>query len=308
VNQASSPADLPAVPTDVFRMARVAAHPPALDVKTFLTSGTTSGARGAHHLCDLSLYDLSARAVAAQALFPDMPRMTLISLVAPEHEAPESSLSYMVARFHDWFGAAGSACAWHQGALDPDRLARALDRAVAEDTPVALLGTSFAFVFAEDALGRQWRLPARSRIMQTGGFKGRSREVAPHAMRALLEARYGVPESFIVAEYGMCELSSQLYETSLVDALAGRAGPRRLRAPAWVRASIVDPDTLAPVQGDQVGLVRIDDVANLDTAWAVQTSDLGRRVDDGIVLLGRAAGAMPRGCSLAVEEALGAAL
>jgi hypothetical protein len=305
LHQTGAPALLPAVPTDVFRMARVAAHPPELDTRTFLTSGTTSGSRGAHHLRDLSLYDLSARAAAAQALFPDVERMTLISLVAPEYEAPESSLSYMVARFHQWFGTAESVHAWHHGALDLDRLAGALDDAVVRGAPVALLGTSFAFVYAEDGLNRQWRLPAASRIMQTGGFKGRSREVAPEAMRALLQARYGVPEALIVAEYGMCELSSQLYETSLVDALAGRAAPRRLCPPAWVRASIVDPDTLAPVVGDAVGLVRIDDAANIDTAWAVQTSDLGRRAGDGLVLLGRAAGATPRGCSLAVEEALG---
>src|SRR4051794_32461949 len=57
----------PALPTDVFRHARVAAHAPAQDVRVFRTSGTTATARGAHHLCDLSLYDRGARAAARYA-------------------------------------------------------------------------------------------------------------------------------------------------------------------------------------------------------------------------------------------------
>jgi hypothetical protein len=71
---------------------------------------------------------------------------------------------------------------------------------------------------------------------------------------------------------------------------------------------LVDAETLAEVPGGGEGLVRIDDAANLDTAWAVQTSDRGRRVaGDGLEVLGRAAGAVPRGCSLAAQEALGKA-
>src|SRR5690606_37568438 len=64
VAAARGPDDLPAMPTDVFRVARVAAHAPGVDARTFLTSGTTSGARGVHALRDLSLYDRAARAAA----------------------------------------------------------------------------------------------------------------------------------------------------------------------------------------------------------------------------------------------------
>jgi acyl-CoA synthetase (AMP-forming)/AMP-acid ligase II len=232
-----------------------------------------------------------------------------VSLIPPEDEAPESSLAYMVARFQGWFfeGRAPSSV-WRGGRLDTAMLVAALDEAHARGEPVCLLGTSFAFVFAEDALGdRRFALPAGSRIMQTGGFKGRSREVDPEGMRAMLALRYGVPDAWIVAEYGMTELSSQMYETTLADALRGGAiGPRRLSWPGWVRVDVRDPETLAPLPRDAVGLLRIEDAANVDTLWAVQTSDLARRSgDDGIVLVGRAPGATPRGCSLAIEEALG---
>ena len=149
-------------------------------------------------------------------------------------------------------------------------------------------------------------LPSGSRIMQTGGFKGRSRSVEPGEMLQMLNARYGVPEAFIVQEYGMTELCSQLYETTLRDAALGHApGPRRLWAPGWVRVSVVDADSLMPLPDGESGLLRIDDLCNVDTACAIQTSDRGLRVDDGVLVQGRATGATPRGCSLATDAALG---
>jgi hypothetical protein len=241
-------------------------------------------------------------------LFPDVTRMRLVMLAPREDEAPDSSLSYMLSRFEAWFGAE-TLWVYRGGRLELDALAAALDRAVSERRAVALLGTSFAFVHALDGLdGRRWSLPDGARIMQTGGFKGRSREIAPEAMRALLEARFGVPDAMIVAEYGMTEMSSQLYETTLRAARVGDVSTeRRLWVPGWVRATPVDPETLAEVSGEGVGILRIDDLANLDSVAALQTSDLARRVDDGVVVLGRIEGATPRGCSLAADAALGGA-
>jgi len=293
---------MPALPTDVFRFARIASHPPHLDVRTFRTSGTTGRARGEHAFCDLSLYDRAARSAASHALFPELSRQRLCILAPNEHEAPDSSLSYMLARFIDWFGTEHSSYAWRDGELRVPLLADTLLAAQARREPIALLGTSFAFVHAEDSLGElRFALPPGSRIMQTGGFKGRSRQVEPQAMLELLCARYGVPTDHIVQEYGMTELSSQMYESVLLD---GREQePRRLWVPGWVRAVPVDPQTLEPVSGDAVGLLRIDDLANVGSVCAIQTSDLARRTRDGrIVLLGRASGSVARGCSLAVEE------
>jgi acyl-CoA synthetase (AMP-forming)/AMP-acid ligase II len=304
--RASSPGEVPALPTDVFRHVRVASHTPANDQRVFRTSGTLSGARGVHHLRTLALYDRAARSAAQAAFFPDHKQLRLVSLVPTEREAPDSSLAYMIARFFEWFGAADSCTVWRSGRLDVDALAAALDRAAAERAPVALLGTAFAFVHAEDALGeRRWRLAPGSRLLYTGGVKGRSREVEPTRLRKLLAARYDMPESSMIAEYGMTELSSQIYETPLAETRVGRRQPRRLVPPGWMRVVIVDPETLME-KAAGVGLVRIEDAANLDTAWAIQTSDLGQAVaPDGFELLGRAPGATLRGCSLAVEEALG---
>jgi len=310
-----------ALPTDVFRFARVAAHAPEHDVRVFRTSGTTSGARGQHFFRDLSLYDRAAKAWAARMLFADGP-MRLVVLAPDETDAPDSSLSYMLSRFATWFATRSSVRSeasasssdvssstvpssvtfcWRDGSLDVDALVAALSET---REPIALLGTSFAFVFAEDALAERsvrFALAAGSRVMQTGGFKGRTREVSPDAMLAMLSARYGVPEERVVAEYGMTELSSQAYETTLVE----RSSPRRLRFPPWVRVTAVDPVDLRALPIGQTGLLRIDDAANLDSVCAIQTADLARiEVDGSFVLFGRAPGATPRGCSLAVEEAL----
>jgi hypothetical protein len=295
----------PALPTDVFRFRRIASHREATDVRVFRSSGTTSSTRSTHAYADLSLYDLAARAAARWALFPDVDRMKLVILAPEEREAPDSSLDYMLARFTEWFGS-DSIYAWKDDALQLDVLSDTLREAEASSEPVALLGTSFAFVHAEEGLReRRFTLPRRSRVMQTGGYKGRSREVDANELLHALSARYAVAPPFIINEFGATELSSQMYETTLRDAVAGAKGPRRLWAPPWMRVTPVDPDSLVPVEGDDVGLLRIDDCANVDSVCCIQTSDLCRRVEDGVVVLGRALGATPRGCSLAADQALG---
>jgi len=297
----------PALPTDVFRFARVAPHPESEDVAVFRTSGTTGGPRGAHHLRDLSLYDQAARVAARCALFPDAPRMQLVLLAPAAAEQPDSSLGYMLERFGEWFGRGMSTRVIARGELDVESLVRTLRSAEQQSVPVALLGTTFAFVHAEDALGsRRFALPAGSRIMQTGGLKGRARSVEQSEMLRLLGERYGIDERKIVQEYGMTELCSQLYEHTLRQAVLGLpASGRRLVCPGWVRATPVDPETLEPVSAGSEGILRIDDLANLDSVCAIQTSDRARLVDGGLELLGRAEGATPRGCSLALDHALG---
>jgi hypothetical protein len=212
----------------------------------------------------------------------------------------------MLARFAEWFGTE-STWVWRHGALDLELLTERLRQAEASSAPVAVLGTSFAFVHAEDGLGdRRFELAPGSRVMQTGGYKGRSREVDPEVLLDAIGARYGVAAPRIINEFGATELSSQMYETTLREGIDGSSGPRGLWVPPWVRATPVDPDTLQPVEGDTVGILRIDDTANLDSVCCIQTADLAQRLDDGIVVLGRTPGATPRGCSLAADQALGA--
>jgi hypothetical protein len=292
--------DIPAVPCEAFRLRRIAAHPAALDVRCFMTSGTTGGdeARGRHPMRTTETYELGALAWGRAMLWPDDAALDFVGLTAPEDVAPESSLSFMLARFAE---ALNGRVSWHWDGerLDVEGIATACERAADEGRALLVAGTSFAFVHLSDALAdRVLTLPPSSRVMQTGGFKGRSRQVEATTLRQIISAQFGLSPDRVVAEYGMTELSSQLYQASLVKA----APSSSYRAPPWLRVSAVDAVTLAPTNGE--GLARMVDLANVDSAVAVQTHDLVHQRDDGIQLLGRAPGATPRGCSLALEHLL----
>ena len=118
----------------------------------------------------------------------------------------------------------------------------------------------------------------------------------------LIVAAFAIADRAVVGEYGMTELSSQLYEATLVEPGAPHGV---FVAPPWMRVVAVDPATLAPVPEGEIGIARIVDLANVDSAVAVQTADRVRVRGDHVELLGRLPGATPRGCSLAVEEILG---
>lgn len=293
---------IPALPTEVLRLARVAAHPAEADVAVFRTSGTTAGARGEHAFRTLATYDAAAMAWGSRLLLEGRADLAVISLTPPPEEAVDSSLVHMIALF-----AASQAgpVTWHLagGALDPAAVERACAAARAEGRAALLTGTSFAFVHLLDAAaGLDLRLPAGSRAMLTGGFKGRAREVPAGELRAAIARAFELPDAAVVGEYGMTELSSQLYEATLVRTRASR---EVYTSPPWVRVTAVHPETLRAAAAGEVGIARIVDLANVDSAVAIQTADRVRVTAEGVELLGRLPGATPRGCSLAVEEVLG---
>ncbi|HMI86568.1 MAG TPA: acyl-protein synthetase [Polyangiaceae bacterium] len=318
---ATSVREVPAVPTDAFRLTRIAAHTPSEDAAIFRTSGTTSGARGEHPLSTTATYEKAALAWGRWALFFDAPPAgtqpsfasvrTAIALT-PRRTLPlgDSSLHFMVQLFAADF--AREACFLQ---LSPDTLAdpgelRARSAAARHaGNAVVVMGASFAFVHVLDALGDEpLALPEGSRIMHTGGFKGRSREVAPSELLARMAATFGVPQSAVVGEYGMTELSSQLYEGTW-RAARGLPTPSARHgvfvAPPWMRVVAVDDDTLDPLPAGEAGILRFEDLGNVDSALAVQTADRGRCAGSTVELLGRLPGAPARGCALAVEELMG---
>lgn len=317
--KATRAADVPAVPCDVFRLARVAAHPPDEDVALFRTSGTSQGreARGEHAFRTTATYEIGARLWAERLLWPDAARLRTIVLASPLAEQPDSSLGFMLDRFATLLG--GGTFHLQGGALDTAGVVATASLARAANEPALVLATSFALVHLLDArralgLDLDLRLPPGSRVMQTGGFKGRSREVAPDELRAAVSEAFAVPEAQVIGEYGMTELSSQLYETTLAAALgkwpADEARHGVYAAPPWVRVTAVDPLTLAPLPDGEVGIARLVDLANVDSAVAIQTADRVRVLpsaagNHSIELLGRAPGAAPRGCSIAVDDMLG---
>ena len=128
-------------------------------------------------------------------------------------------------------------------------------------------------------------------MMETGGYKGRSRALSRKDLHAALSTALGIPCEHIVCEYGMSELGSQAYDS-------GEDARRLFRFPPWARVQIFSPETGREVSDGESGLVRVCDLANVASALVVQTEDIAIRSGDGFELLGRATVAGPRGCSL----------
>jgi len=301
--------DIPAVPVEAFRMTRVAAHPQALDTATFLTSGTTSGARGGHHFRRTDTYRNVALIWGRKALLEPTNRGTKVLCLAQAPSDPcESSLAFMMQAFVEEFDgmvAAGrNEGLWllSDGGVDVVGLRRALEQASAESRSVLILATSFALVYLLDELGGE-RLNAEGRtvVMQTGGFKGKSRQVEADELRGSVAAAFGIPSAQVISEYGMTELSSQLYEGTLPSGpLQAESG--WLLPPPWLQVKAVDPSTQLPTADGTEGIACFTDLANVDSAVRILTMDRVICQGGKVKLLGRYPGALPRGCSLAIEE------
>jgi len=272
--------DIPAVPAQAFKVFDLSCAPVAEAAAMFHSSGTT-GLQTSRHFFDadaLALYGTSLRA-GFDAAFPRRPRR-LWALMPKPQAAPHSSLSHML------------------GALDAERFFWDNDAALAEaltplGEPMILFGTAFAFVQLFDGTSQDWRLPGGSLVIETGGFKGRTREVPREELYALFETRLDVPLENCHSEYGMSEMASQFY---------GRGLDPVKRGPHWVRTRAIDPVTGEDAPPGTPSLLRHYDLANWNSVQALQTQDLGTLTPDGFVLHGRAPDAEVRGCSLTVED------
>jgi hypothetical protein len=144
--------------------------------------------------------------------------------------------------------------------------------------------------------------------METGGYKGRSRQFSRAELRALITDRLGIPPGCIVSEYGMSELSSQAYDR-MISSLENSSSECELavegglfRFTPWARVQVISTETGGGVADGETGLLRVFDLANVRSVLAVQTEDLAVRHGDGFVLAGRAPKTEPRGCSLMATD------
>ena len=301
---------IPPVPTSAFKVVPLISGDPARVQRVFRTSGTTHGpqGRGEHHVLDLGLYKASLIPNLEAHLYPDGARLRLLALVPSPEKAPDSSLSFMLGEALEVLSAGdGGFFMRPEEGLDVEGLRRALTEATAEEQPVLLAGTAFAFVHWLDALAdaeHPLELPPGSRILETGGFKGRSRTLSRPELYEALSTAHDVPIHRIVNEYGMTELLSQFYEPALSDPPESLEGRRHV-APPWMRTRVLDPTTLDSLPPGEEGLLCHYDLANAGSVVAVLTEDMGS-VDTGggLRVVGRAEGAEPRGCSLAMDELL----
>lgn len=310
--------EIPTVSTNAFKSLPITSLPPAEREGAFYSSGTTSADRSVHwHNAEsLQLYEEVCRLWFRPHLLPEV-RMNeppnrappsreaaipMLLLMPDQASAPSSSLVRMAETVRQAWGAPDSIAT---GRINDDGLWTLDETATVDylrraETPILILATAFSLVELIDYLaqiGRRITLPFGSRLMETGGYKGRVRNLSKEALYEAVDRYLGISQSHIICEYGMSELTSQAY-----DHIAGKAPPslseRLFYWPPWTRARIVSPDRGTSVPHGEEGLVEIYDLANVRSVMAIQTQDIGCIQEGGLRLSGRASDAEPKGCSL----------
>ncbi|MBI2962399.1 MAG: long-chain fatty acid--CoA ligase [Deltaproteobacteria bacterium] len=297
---------IPAVPVSAFRHAElVCSGLPTGSV--FLTSGTTQGVerRGRHHVPDPSIYRAVALDHFRRCVLPDGLRPRFLVLAPALAEQPQSSLCQMIEWLGADLGAAAPEVFIRGGEVCAEPLRERLREIEPTGEPVLLIGVTYAFLRFIDgcrADGVRFRLPYGSRIVDTGGTKGRSRPMSRNGLLRAFWETFGVPGYAVANEYGMTEMCSQFYDDAVLNHFRGRKRDRSKLAPPWVRTRLVSARSLAPVARGERGLLRHFDLANVGSVLALQTEDVGIETGEGFEVLGRAAGAEARGCALLLES------
>jgi hypothetical protein len=300
--------EVPAVPIGAFKQLTLSCIPPEQAEAVWMSSGTTQAdRRSKHYQARLAIYNASMLPNFATHVLPDDARLPMFVLNPPRTALPHSSLAHYLHLVLETYGVSSSDFFLDETGLDTDRLLTALDAAAMQGQPVCLLGTSFAFVHLLDTLaarGQIITLAAGSRIMDTGGFKGQSRELSRDELYGLFTQYLGVPETHCVNMYGMTEFSSQFLDNTLRCVHRGQAAPLVKENPPWTRTLVLDAETLQPVPTGTRGLLLHVDLANRNSVIAILTEDIGVETEGGFLLHGRAHGSETRGCSVAVDEML----
>jgi hypothetical protein len=287
---------IPALLQGAFKHAALRVFPPEEEVASFRTSGTTGEGYGVHHFSSLRLYE---EAILRGWDLLGLAALPQIILIPRPSEAPHSSLSHMMGTLKARApGGEQHWCTNEDGTLDLEGLRKLVEEFRAAGRPVLLLGTALAFLhWFEGMKGETFALPGGSLAFETGGYKGSGRTLTKETLYEMFRQLLGLLAHDVINEYGMTELSSQCYTRGL--------GQPHV-APPWVRAIAVDPANGVEVADGETGVLRIYDLANLGSVFAIQTRDLAIRRGKDFELLGRDPAALPRGCSRAADEMLSA--
>ena len=267
---------------------------------TFASSGTTGTDTSRHLVPDPDLYDAVSTRIFEQTYGP-LRGFHILALLPSYLERNNSSLVYMVQRFMDQTGSARTGHSGTNFFLDNlDELTGRLRHLTAhpDGKRVLLIGVTFALLnWAES--GHDLHFLADNPdliVMETGGMKGRRKELLREEVHELLTGRLGV--SAIHSEYGMTELLSQAYS----------AGEGVFRPGSTLRVFLRDiNDPFQPIAPRQTGErrtggINVVDLANLDSCSFIETQDLGQHVgeDGNFRVIGRFDNSDVRGCNLLV--------
>lgn len=279
----SSLEEIPFLPIQFFKTHTVlsGSHSPQL---IFTSSGTTGSLLSKHYITDAALYKNSSLA-AFQHFYGSVANYTILALLPSYLERNNSSLVYMVNHLIRQSNHPESGFFLH----NLDELAHRLREIDKRGEPVLLIGVSFALLNLIEKY--TFRLH-HTIIMETGGMKGRRKELTRAELHQLLREGFGVET--IHSEYGMTELLSQAYSQKNGN----------FQCPPWMKIFIretSDPLQLLPT--GKTGGINVIDLANRNSCAFIATEDLGKVYENGsFEVLGRYDQADVRGCNLLINN------
>ena len=272
--------DIPFLPVEFFKSHRVLCEGFEVE-ETFSSSGTTGQQTSKHHVPDLKVYEQSFRK-GFEGFYGPVKDYVVLALLPSYLERSGSSLIYMAQDMITRSEQPESGFFLH----DLDALATLLRDLDARGKKVLLIGVSFALLDLAEKFKFQL---ANTVVMETGGMKGRRKEIIRAELHDILKACFGVGQ--IHSEYGMTELLSQAYSS----------GNGLFNTPPWMRVLVRDmEDPFSYVPEGRTGGVNVIDLANVYTCSFIATQDLGRYHQNGFEVLGRFDNSDIRGCNLMV--------
>lgn len=272
--------DIPYLPIDFFKQKKIVSTTAPV-AKIFTSSGTTGSTTSKHYVNNLSIYEQSFR-LGFKHFYGEIEEYTILALLPSYLEREGSSLVYMAEKLIQDSNQTLSGFYLY----DIEKLVGVIKQLISENKKILLLGVSFALLDLVEEYSL--RLPPDTIVMETGGMKGRRKELIREELHLLLKKGFGI--SKIHSEYGMTELLSQAY--SYGDGL--------FYPPPWMRVSIRNPeDPLTTLEKGRTGGINIIDLANIDSCSFIATQDLGKLHEkNSFEIIGRFDHSDIRGCNL----------
>lgn len=273
--------DIPFLPIQFFKSHDVVASKSAIQ-KIFTSSATTSSITSKHFVTDISMYEQSYRQAFTQ-FYGNIENYTILALLPSYLDREGSSLIHMVSDLIELSNNEDSGFYLNNYPELIDKLV-SLD---ASGQNIILIGVTYALL---DLVELQDFDLQNTIIMETGGMKGRRKEMIREELHHILTEKFGV--NSIHSEYGMTELLSQAYSL----------GDGTFQCPPWMQVFMRDTeDALRYVGTQKTGGINVIDLANINSCCFIATQDLGKIHPDGTFeVLGRFDNSDIRGCNLMV--------
>lgn len=280
VTSIRTPEQIPALPVSFFKTHRVVTTDFETDI-FFESSGTTQTINSRHWVKDIGIYRQSFIR-AFELFYGPVNNWCIVGLLPAYLERQHSSLVMMVDELVQLSGHPNSGFYLYEH----QQLADLLQRLEKEAQPTLLIGVTFGLLDFAEAFPTQLK---HTIVMETGGMKGRRKEMIRAEVHGLLERGLGVDK--VHAEYGMTELLSQAYSR----------GDGRFRCPPWMKVLVRDEEDPLAVRSSGRGLLQVIDLANIYSSAFIAVEDVGIVYEDGsFEVWGRLDNSDIRGCSLLV--------